>query len=119
LFYLATYSKMQISEKFINKIFLTSLTMEIEITKMTSKGQVVIPQDVREEANIAEGEKFFVYTSGDSIILKRTKGFKAAKSKAEFERVFKSAWKTAKERGITRKDVEQEIKAVRSNKRHA
>ena len=53
--------------------------MEIEITKMTSKGQVVIPQDVREEANIEEGEKFFVYISGDSIILKRTKNLKAAK----------------------------------------
>ncbi len=104
------------NETFINKTILTSLTMEIEITKMTSKGQVVIPQDIREKAEIEEGEKFFVYVSGDSIILKRTKDFKSAKSMEEFERVFKSAWKIAKSKGITKEDVEKEIKAVRTNK---
>ena len=91
--------------------------MEIEITKITSKGQIVIPQDIREKVDIEEGEKFFVFTSGDSIVLKRTKDFKAAKSMEEFERVFKSAWKTAKSRAITKKDVEKEIKAVRTNKK--
>lgn len=91
--------------------------MEIEITKITSKGQVVIPQDIREEADIEEGEKFFVYSSGDSIILKRTKNFKAVKSKKEFDRVFKNAWKKAKERGITRENVAEEIAAVRREKK--
>ena len=107
------------TEMFINKMILTSLTMEIEITKITSKGQVVIPQDVRKEANIIDGEKFFVYASGDSIILKRTRKFKDTQSKEEFERVFKNAWKTAKEKGITRNDVEEELKAARANKRNA
>ncbi len=92
--------------------------MEIEITKMTSKGQVVIPLDIRQEAEIDEGEKFFVYWSGDSIILKRAKSMRAAKSLEEFEKVFKSAWKTARERGVIKSDVEKEIKAVRSKKRN-
>jgi len=91
--------------------------MEIEITKVTSKGQVVIPQEIREEAGIQEGEKFFVYTSGDSIILKKTKGFKSVRSMEEFERVFDSMWKTARKRGITKKDVTEAIKAVRAEKR--
>ncbi|MCH7568190.1 MAG: AbrB/MazE/SpoVT family DNA-binding domain-containing protein [Nanoarchaeota archaeon] len=90
--------------------------MEIEITKITSRGQVVIPQEIREKARIKEGERFFVYISDDSIVLKRTKNLEAARSFKEFERVFKSAWKTAKARGITKKDVEKEIKDVRTKK---
>ncbi|MEK6918340.1 MAG: AbrB/MazE/SpoVT family DNA-binding domain-containing protein [Nanoarchaeota archaeon] len=91
--------------------------MEIEITKITSKGQVVIPQDIRDKAGIEEGEKFFVYESGDSIILKRTKNFKSAKSMEEFDIVFKNAWETAKARNISREDVEKEIKSARDKKR--
>ena len=90
--------------------------MEIEITKMTSRGQVVIPQDIREKAKIREGERFFVYGSGDSIILKRVKTLEATKDIEDFDKVFKSMWKTAKERKISKKDVEKEIRAVRQKK---
>jgi AbrB family looped-hinge helix DNA binding protein len=92
--------------------------MEIEITKITSKGQIVIPQEIREKAKIAEGERFFVYQKDDSIILKRTKKLEASEGIEEFERVFKSAWKTAKERGITRKDVKEAITETRRKKRN-
>ena len=90
--------------------------MEIEITKMTSKGQVVIPQEIREKAKVREGERFFVYTSDDSIILKKTKDLEATKGLKEFNQVFQSMWKTSKARGMTKKDVEKEIKAYRSSK---
>ena len=45
--------------------------MDVEITKMTSKGQVVIPQDIRRDKGLKEGEKFLVYDMGDNIILKK------------------------------------------------
>lgn len=103
--------------RFINKNILTNLTMEIEITKITSKGQVVIPQGIRDKEGIKEGESFFVYGDGDSIILKRTKKLKASKNIKEFEKVFKNSWKTAKEKGITKEDVVEEIKAVRNKEK--
>ena len=87
--------------------------MKIEITKLTSKGQVVIPQEIREKVGIKEGERFLVYDSADSIILKRVKNLEAAKNIKEFKTLFKSMWKTAKARDITRKDVKKEIKVVR------
>ena len=87
--------------------------MDIEITKMTSKGQVVIPQDIRKDKGIKEGEKFLVYDIGNSIILKRIKNLEKAKTEDEFEKVFNSMWKTAKPKGITKKDVAEEIKAYR------
>tara|TARA_Y100000310_G_C20285679_1_gene624752 strand:- start:312 stop:581 length:270 start_codon:yes stop_codon:yes gene_type:complete len=46
---------------------------EIEITKMSSKGQIVIPQEMREDFH--EGEKFVVIKAGKQLILKSTKDF--------------------------------------------
>lgn len=45
-----------------------NLTMEIETTKMSSKGQVVIPFNFRK--NIREGDTFIVLRNKDQIILK-------------------------------------------------
>src|SRR3989344_264187 len=90
--------------------------MDIEITKMTSKGQVVIPQDIRKEKGLKEGEKFLVFDINDNIILKRIKNLEKAKTEDEFEKVFRSTWKIAKSRGITKKDVAEEIKAYRKGK---
>jgi len=87
--------------------------MSVEITKMTSRGQVVIPQDIREENNIKEGERFLVYDAGDSIVLKRIKNLESAKNIDEFEKVFSSMWKTAKARRIDKKDIAKEIEAYR------
>ncbi len=87
--------------------------MDVEITKMTSKGQVVIPQDIRKEKGLKEGEKFLVYGIDDNIILKKIKNLEKAKTKEEFEKVFSSMWKTAKARGMTKRDVAKEIKAYR------
>ena len=89
--------------------------MDIEITKMTSKGQIVIPQSLRQSKGIKEGEKFLVYDIGENIVLKRVKGLNKSKNINEFEEAFASMWKTAKAKEITKKDIEQEIKAHREN----
>jgi AbrB family looped-hinge helix DNA binding protein len=90
--------------------------MEIEISRITSKGQVVIPQEIRERKGIKEGERFLVFDSDDSIIFKRVKNLEAIKNLTEFENIFKSMWKTAKEKNISKKDVEKEIEKVRKEK---
>lgn len=43
----------------------------MEITTMSSRGQIVIPQGVRDALALAEGVKFLVLGEGDTIILKR------------------------------------------------
>ena len=90
--------------------------MEIEISKITSKGQVVIPQGIRERKGIKEGERFLVFDTDDSIIFKRIKNLEAKKDLTEFENVFKSMWKTSKKRNISKKDIEKEIEEVRKEK---
>ena len=89
--------------------------MEIEITKMTSRGQVVIPQDIREKEGMKEGEKFLVVDMDGTILLKRVKNI-GTKNTDDFERAFRSMWRTAKASGLAQKDVEKEIKANRKGK---
>ncbi len=91
--------------------------MEVEITKMSSRGQVVIPQDIREKEGITEGEKFLVVNMGGTILLKRVKNINA-KTADDFEQTFKSLWKTAKISGVTERDVESEIEDFRKSSKN-
>ena len=88
----------------------------MDITKITSRGQVVIPQEIREKEGLKEGEKLLVYDLDGTIILKRLKGLEAGKSVENFEAVLKSMWATAKARGITARDIQKEIEAHRKEK---
>ncbi|MBI2151242.1 AbrB/MazE/SpoVT family DNA-binding domain-containing protein [Candidatus Woesearchaeota archaeon] len=45
--------------------------MSVETVRMSSKGQVVIPQDVREELQVEEGTVFAIVGNRDTIILKK------------------------------------------------
>lgn len=47
-------------------------TVEIpELTKASSKGQIVIPTDIRKKLNIKEGSVFAVSSKKDMIVLKK------------------------------------------------
>ncbi len=43
----------------------------MEIATMSSRGQIVIPQGVRDALSLDEGVRFLVVGDGDTIILKR------------------------------------------------
>jgi AbrB family looped-hinge helix DNA binding protein len=40
---------------------------------MSSKGQVIIPRDVRQSMNLEDGTHFLVIARGDTIVLQRLK----------------------------------------------
>ena len=44
---------------------------DVILTKMSSKGQIVIPKAMREMLGIREGEVFALFGEDDTIILKR------------------------------------------------
>ena len=63
----------------------------IGITKMSSKGQIVIPQELR--TWIDEGEEFVVIRDGNRIILKNTKDFdENIREDLEFAKRTEEAW---------------------------
>lgn len=66
--------------------------MEIAMTKMSSKGQVVIPADMRE--NIQEGDKILIIKNGPQLIMKKaTELDKNMQGDLEFARRTEEAWK--------------------------
>jgi len=66
---------------------------ELSITKMSSKGQIVIPLEMRKEFH--EGEKFVVIKAGKQLILKTLAAFdKNIEEDLEFARRTEEAWKS-------------------------
>jgi AbrB family looped-hinge helix DNA binding protein len=66
--------------------------VQINITKMSSKGQIVIPSDMRK--NIKEGEKIVIIQNGDQLILKKAKDFsKNIEEDLIFAKRTEEAWK--------------------------
>ncbi len=45
--------------------------MTVEFTKLSSKGQIVIPQDIRQDLHLKEGTPFAVTSQDDMILLKK------------------------------------------------
>ena len=74
---------------------------EIQITTTSPKGQVVIPQEIRENMDIKSGTKFAVYGRGDTIIFKRI----ALPTVKDFEKLTRFGRKFAIRKGIKEKDV--------------
>jgi len=65
---------------------------DISVTKISSKGQIVIPQEMRK--GMKEGDKLVIIKSDHQIILERMKDFdKNLKEDLEFARRTEEAWK--------------------------
>ena len=79
--------------------------MTVETVKMSSKGQVVIPQDVREELHANAGTVFAVVGTKDTIVLKKI----ATPSKEELikdlRNIAKKATKKLKDKGFSENDL--------------
>ncbi|MFC2162892.1 AbrB/MazE/SpoVT family DNA-binding domain-containing protein [Candidatus Altiarchaeota archaeon] len=45
--------------------------MNIELTKVSLKGQVVIPQKIRASLEILPGTRFVVFEKGGNVVLKK------------------------------------------------
>jgi len=66
--------------------------MDVAITKMSSKGQIVIPVELRKD--LKEGDKLIVFKSDDQIILKPVKDLdKNFEEDIELARRTKKAYK--------------------------
>ena len=86
---------------------------EIATTKMSSKGQVVIPDPIRKRMNLKAGEQFIVLSDNeDVVILKRI----APPSLEEFDELIARARLVASEAGMTPSDIEAAIQEARNDR---
>jgi AbrB family looped-hinge helix DNA binding protein len=77
-------------------------------TKMSSKGQVVIPEDIRKALRLVEGNQFIVLGEKDVIILKII----TPPTLKDFDHLISSARKQAKKANIKKADLLKAIKKV-------
>jgi AbrB family looped-hinge helix DNA binding protein len=87
-------------------------TEEPEVTTISAKGQVVIPQSIRKELGIKPKNKFLVYGRGDTIIMKK---LQLPSLKKEWEDIFEMMNKKGLK--ISDEEVQKEVAAARKQNR--
>lgn len=85
---------------------------KLATTKMSSKGQVVIPEDIRNEMGLRAGAQFIVVGGGDVVILKEI----TPPSMADFDELVAEARRQARKAGMKRSDTRTAIKTVRGRR---
>ena len=81
----------------------------LSTTKMSSRGQVVIPEDIRKELHLSAGTQFSVIAHDNVLILKVITPPKLSDLKGILDKIQAAA----QEAGITPEDLEQAIKEAR------
>ncbi len=79
------------------------LMIQVSIGSITSKGQVTIPKEIREELGITEGDKVMFLIDGDRAIIKKVTGEKLSMildkqkewsmSSLEYQRRLREEWR--------------------------
>jgi AbrB family looped-hinge helix DNA binding protein len=85
----------------------------VSITRMSSKGQVVIPQDIREKLRVEEGNLFIVIQQDDSICMKKIEMPKIT----PWEEATKPFREAARKSGFTKEDLDRLIEESKIKKR--
>ncbi|HEY8207390.1 MAG TPA: AbrB/MazE/SpoVT family DNA-binding domain-containing protein [Myxococcaceae bacterium] len=78
-------------------------------TKMSSRGQVVIPEAVRDKLGLGVGTRFVVTGEGDVVVLKKLN----PPSMAEFDEIIATARRQARAAGLTKGQVRTAVRKVR------
>jgi AbrB family looped-hinge helix DNA binding protein len=81
--------------------------VEASTTKVSSKGQIVIPANVRKAVSLKKGEKILAIAIDDTIVLKKI----VDKS---FEETMKLVWAKVRKIGLAEEDINAIIDEARA-----
>ena len=79
-------------------------------TRLSSRGQVVIPETIRRSLGLKSGTEFVVFGEDGTVVLKVIE----APSMREFDEIVARARKGARRAGLRRSDIAEAIRDVRS-----
>ena len=82
----------------------------VTTTRLSSKGQIVIPEAIRRRLGLDPGSEFVVLGDGDTIVLQRVR----PPAMRDFDTIVARARQAARRAGMRRSDVAVAIDAVRS-----
>lgn len=84
---------------------------EPEVTTVSERGQVVIPQSIRERVGLGPRSKLLVYGYGDTVILRK---LRLPDMREEWEKIRRIVEERNKKYGkLTEKEVQAEVQAYR------
>lgn len=81
-------------------------------TMMSSKGQIVIPENIRDRLGLKPGEQFVVVGKDDVVILKKI----APLSMADFDELITTARQQARKASMKRFDISTAVRAARGRR---
>ncbi len=84
----------------------------ISATKMSSKGQMVIPEAIRKKLGLKSGDQFVVTGSRDIVVLKSISPL----SLDEFDDLIAEARRQDRKAGMKRTDIKSALAKVRGKK---
>jgi AbrB family looped-hinge helix DNA binding protein len=93
--------------KFIEK---ENKMASIATTKLSSKGQVVIPEEIRKQLGLKEGDQFVVVGQDDAVILKSIR----RPALNEFDSLIDKARRQARDARLKRSDIAKAIAKIRT-----
>ncbi len=79
--------------------------MDVEVIKMSSKGQIVIPMRMRKRLNAGAGTLFAVVGTDDGVMLKKVHTPSQEEIWAHLDGLTKEAGATLKKKGWTEKKI--------------
>lgn len=85
---------------------------DLSTTKMSSKGQVVIPDAIRKRLGLEPGDEFVVVASQGAIILKAIE----PPSMNQFEELMADARRQARRAGLKRSDIAAAVTEARKGR---
>jgi len=88
--------------------------MAVEIIKMSSKGQIVIPQDIRINMHADEGSLFAVISNKDTVILKKIEKPSKDELIQELTAIAKEGKTRLQKKGLKEEDITQIVDKSRA-----
>ena len=82
----------------------------IATTRMSSKGQVVIPENVRKRLGLKAGSEFVVVASDDAVVLRPV----TEPDMSQFDELLAETRRQARRAGLRKADITNAIRTVRA-----
>jgi bifunctional DNA-binding transcriptional regulator/antitoxin component of YhaV-PrlF toxin-antitoxin module len=86
----------------------------MELVKMSRKGQLVVPQDLRKLLGFNEEDLFIAHGAKDYVVFKKVQ---LPSLKQEFEELVNRTAMIAEQKGVTEGTVVEEVQKYRKEKR--
>lgn len=84
--------------------------MALDLTRLSEKGQIVIPTELRKNLNLKEGTRFIVMGIGDTIVLRK---LELSQERVRLKKLLSESSKKARKVGFTEREIEDLIDKTR------